>query len=92
MMTAGVSLHSLRDCLSDVRPVELKGMALLKERRPQGQFFPRIGEENGLSREVVAGAITEIVAYTHRCRVAAERLTDLTPIPVIAFSALEYGL
>ena len=91
-MNAGVTLQSLRDCLSEVRPVELKGMALLKERRPQGQFFPRIGEESSLSREIVAEAITEIVAYTQRCRLAAERLSDLTSIPVTAFSALEYGL
>jgi len=92
MMDTGITLQSLRDCLSEVRPVELKGMTLLKERRPQGQFFPAIGQAESLSREVIAEAITEIVAYTQRCRFAAERLSSLAPIPVTAFSALEYGL
>jgi hypothetical protein len=68
-------------------------MALLRERRPHGQFFPQLtGGQNGISREAIAEAVTEIVGYTERCRRAAQHLVKLTPIPLTAFSILEYGL
>ena len=93
MFDAGLTIESLRDCLADLPPVELKGMALLKERRPHGQFFPQLtGGQNAISRAVIAEAVTEIVGYTERCRRAAQPLAKLTPIPLTAFSILEYGL
>ena len=69
MFDAGLTVESLRDCLASLPPIELKGMALLKERRPHGQFFPQFeGGQSGIPREVIAEAVTEIVAYTQRCR------------------------
>ena len=93
MFDAGLTVESLRDCLATLPPVELKGMALLRERRPHGQFFPHLqGGQPGIPREVIAKAVTEIVGYTERCRRAAQQLATLAPIPVTAFSILEYGI
>jgi hypothetical protein len=93
MFDAGLTIESLRDCLACLPPVELKGMALLKERRPHGQFFPQLeGGQLGIPREIIAEAVTEIVGYTERCRWAAQQLAKLTPIPLTTFSLLEYGL
>jgi hypothetical protein len=98
MFEAGLTVESLRDCLAGLPPVELKGMALLRGAKhlqchSSGQFFPQfeIGQQR-VPREVIAEAVTEIVGYTDRCRRAAEQLTTLTPIPLTAFSILEYGL
>ena len=88
-----LTIECLRDCLAGLPPVELKGMALLRERRPHGQFFPQLeGGQIGIPRETIAEAVTEIVGYTKRCRRAAQQLTKLTPIPLIAFSILDYGI
>jgi hypothetical protein len=93
MFDAGFPRSSLRDCLAGLPPVELKGMALLRERRPHGQFFPQfISGQQGIPREVITEAVTEIVGYTERCRRAAQQLMTLAPIPLTAFSILEYGI
>ena len=93
MVDAGLKVESLRDCLAGLPPVELKGMALLQERRPHEQFFPQLkGGLQGIPREVIAEAVTEIVGYTEGCRRAAQHLVKLAPIPLTAFSILEYGL
>ncbi len=93
MFDAGLTVESLRDCLAGLPPVELKGMALLRERRPHEQFFPQlISGQQGIPREVIAEAVTEIVGYTERCRRAAQKLMTLAPIPLTAFSILEYGI
>jgi hypothetical protein len=93
MFDAGLTVESLRDCLAGLPPVELKGMALLRERRPHGQFFPQLeGGQQGIPRELIAEAVTEIVGYTERCRRVAQQLAKLTPIPLTAFSILEYGI
>ena len=93
MSQVTLTIDSLRDCLAGLPPVELKGMALLRERRPHGQFFPQLeGGQIGIARETIAEAVTEIVGYTERCRRAAQQLAKLTPISLTAFSILEYGL
>lgn len=93
MFDAGLSVESLRDCLTGLSPVELKGMALLRECRLDGQFFPQLnGRQQNLSRDAIAEAVTEIVEYTERCRRATQQLETLAPIPLTAFSILEYGL
>ena len=93
MFDAGLTVESLRDCLAGLSPVELKGMALLRERHPHGLFFPQLESGGpGIPRDTIAEAVTEIVGYTECCRRAAQQLTTLTPIPLIAFSILEYGL
>jgi hypothetical protein len=98
MLDAGLTVESLRDCLAGLPPVELKGMALLRDakhlqRHPNRQFFPQIESgQIGIPRETIAEAVTEIVSYTERCRRAAQQLAKLTPIPLTAFSILEYGI
>ncbi len=93
MFDAGLTVESLRDCLAGLSPVELKGMALLRERCPHGLLFPQLESgRQGIPRETIAEAVTEIVAYTERCRRAAQHLTTLTPIPLTTFSILEYGI
>jgi|GEM_PF-535669 len=95
MFDAGMTAEGLRACLTEIMPIELKGMALLRERRSRlpGQFFPTLtGEANGIQREKIAEAVHEIVQYTERCNRAAEQLMKLAPIPITAFSVLEYGL
>ena len=86
---AGLTADSLRDCLAGLPPVDLKGMALLRECRPAGQFFPPV---SAVPRATIVEAVTELVAYTERCRRALEQLMTLTPIPLTAFSIVEYGL
>ena len=93
MFDAGLTVESLRDCLAGLPPVELKGMVLLREHHPHGLFFPQLESGGqGIPRETIAEAVTEIVGYTARCRRAAQQLTTLTPIPLTTFSILEYGL
>lgn len=93
MFQAGLTVDSLRDCLAAIPPVELKGMALLRERRPNGQFFPQIEDgAQGIPREAIAEAVAELVGYTGCCRRAAQQLMKLAPIPLTAFSILEYGI
>lgn len=93
MFDAGLSVESLRDCLAGLPAVELKGMALLRERCPHGLFFPQLESGGqGIPRETIAEVVTEIVGYTERCRRAAQQLAKLMPIPLTTFSILEYGL
>ena len=98
MIDAGLTVSGLRDCLAGIPPIELKGMALLRqskspERPPQGQIFPQPAREpSGIPREAIVEAVTELIAYTERCRRAAQQLATLAPIPLTAFSILEYGI
>ena len=87
MFEAEFSLETLRACLAHLPSVELKGMVLLRQHHPAGQFFP-----TGLPREVVAEAVAEIVGYTQCCQRAAQQLASLTAIPLTAFAIVEYGL
>ena len=67
-----LTIDSLRDCLAGLPPVELKGMALLRDakhpqRHPHGQFFPQLESgQPSLSRAVITEAVAEIVGYTGR--------------------------
>jgi hypothetical protein len=97
MIDAGLTVSGLRDCLAGIPPVELKGMALLREaksheRPPQGQFFPQPAGEPGIPRAAIVEAVTELIAYTERCQRATQQLVTLAPIPLTAFSILEYGI
>ena len=92
MSQAGMTANGLREILAGLEPVELKGMALLRERRPQGHFFPPLTGDSKLSRETLVEAVKEIIIYTESSSKMAFRLTGLNPIPMTAFSVLEYGL
>ncbi len=81
------TVEDLRDCLLAIPPLELKGMALLRECRPADGFFPV-----GIPRQTMVEAITEITAYTERARRMGEALANLAPIPLLDQPILEYGL
>jgi hypothetical protein len=86
MFNAGITAHSLRDCLAATAPVDLLGMRLLKA-CPQPHFYP-----TDLPRETLKAAVSEIVDYTGRCAAAARRLSHLAPIPLTTLACLEFGL
>lgn len=80
------SLDDLHYCLSSIAPVELKGMGLLRE---QPHLITGAAR---LPRETLVEAVTELVAYTGRCAMAARQLTGLSPIALMEHVVLEYGL
>ncbi len=74
-------------CLEGLPPVELLGLALLRQCRPEpGTWFP-----TRLPPEQVKAATLEFIAYGNRCLEAAQRLAALSPVP-LALSCPEYGL
>ena len=75
----------LRACLAATPPVELLGMTLLRQGNPQ--LTPP-----DIPRDRLREAVTEIVAYTGRCTTAAQRLSNLAPIPLLHIVFAEYGL
>ena len=81
-----IGLDELRNCLVSVRPLDLKGMGLLRE-QPQ-----RLSGTARVPRPQLIEAVTEIVAYTGRCASAARSLANLTPIPLLSISLGEFGL
>lgn len=75
-MFEGINVRELTDTLSAVEPVELKGVALLKRRRPRaGEWYPA-----GVSPREMAAAAGELMAYMDHCRSLRERLTSLPPV------------
>ncbi|GIK76124.1 hypothetical protein FBR02_00080 [Anaerolineae bacterium CFX9] len=78
-------MDALRDCLLSITPVELKGMGLLAQ---QPHLITGTAR---LPRETLVEAVTELVAYTGRCTAAARHLANLTPIPLLTASVLEFG-
>lgn len=79
-------LDDLRHCFLSIAPVELKGMGLLRE---QPHLITGAAR---LPRETLVEAVTELVAYTGRCSAAARQLANLTPIPLLTASVLEFGI
>lgn len=88
MFSAHFAQNHLCKCLANVPPVELKGMALLRERPSAAGFFPPLD----MPRAVIAEAVTELVAYTQRSQHAAAQIAKLVPIPLTTISLLDYGL
>ena len=82
-----ISLETLSDCLGDVAALELQGMALLRQCQPT--LLPAL--DTTISRETIAEAVREIVAYTQICRDTAKRLSHLRSV-ILAIEMLEYGL
>ncbi len=82
---SGLTHEDLRVCLAAAAPVELLGMTLLRRGSPQ--MVPA-----DIPRDALRAAVTEIIAYTGRCAAAAQRLRDLSPIPLIHISIPEFGL
>ena len=85
MFGSPLGLDDLRVCLASIAPVELKGMGLLRE-QPH-----LIAGSSRIPRPQLVEAVTEIVAYTGRCAAAARQLANLTPIPLLSATLLEFG-
>lgn len=81
----GLTHDDLCACLAAITPVELLGMTLLRQGNPQ--LLP-----SNIPRDVLREAVTEIVAYTGRCTAAAQRLSNLTPVPLLNIMIVEFGL
>ncbi len=88
-MPTGPSLSpgDLLTCLLQTPPVELLGLALLRQCQPEpGAWFP-----THLPPEQVKAATLEFIAYGSRCLESGQRLAALPPVP-LAISCPEYGL
>ena len=86
MVGSGLKLEDLRACLASTAPVELLGMGLLRQQPHLVAAAPPI------LRPLLVEAVTEIIAYTGRCAAAMQQLANLTPIPLVTASILEFGL
>jgi hypothetical protein len=77
-MTETLDQTTLGDCLAALPPVELKGLALMQQPHPE--------------RAALREAVTELIAYTNACQQAADRLRDVPPVPLTAFTLAEWAL
>lgn len=82
---SGLTHDELCACLAAAAPVELLGMTLLRQGSPQ--LLP-----SDVPRDVLREAVTEIIAYTGRCVAAANRLSNLAPVPLFHVVIPEFGL
>ena len=78
--------ETLHACLASVAPVELLGMRLLRE-QPH-----LLGTPPAIERDQLVQAVSEIVAYNRRCAEAVGQLTNLSAVPLLAATVLEFGL
>lgn len=79
-MFNGMTPENLKDILSAVEPVDLKGLALIRRRRPHlSQWFPA-----DVSSRLLAEAATEMMDYMSGCERAMENLKRLPPVPSTA--------
>lgn len=86
-MGSTISLTDLTDCLTNIEPVELKGMRLLKAHSSSAGFFP-----DKIPRTEVKEAVVELVNYTQECQKVTHRLCQLMPIPLLNLEQLEFGI
>ena len=68
---------ALAEIIGGIEPVELKGVALLRQSRPSLSFFP-----TPQHTEEVVQATLELIEYIRICEVSVHRLKSLGPIPV----------
>ena len=85
MSNPSMTHQTLCDTLSVLAPCELLGMALLRQGPPT--FFP-----GSVPREQLREAVIEIIAYTNRCQIAADRLSTLGAVPLKTIVITEFGL
>jgi hypothetical protein len=86
-MFTGITSLDLVECLSNVPPVELKGLELLRQLRP----FPGMTPPQ-LPLEALIEATTELVDYTKHCAQIAARLRALSPILLNTVPCAEFCL
>jgi hypothetical protein len=85
-MFDGLTRTALAEILAAVEPVELKGVALLRQCHPQ-PFFPA-----GIDPAELAEATVEIIEYTRACEACLHRLKGLRPIPLTEIPVEEFPL
>ena len=79
-MFTNMTVQQLAGILSQIGLVELKGLALIRRRRPYAQqWFPA-----GVSPRLLAEAATEMMDYMSGCERAMENLKRLPPVPSAA--------
>ncbi len=69
-----ITLDELTGLLLEAPPVDLKGLALMRQPLPPGQVFPR-----GLPRETYLEAVTEWMGYVNNCTALAETIIKAVP-------------
>ena len=86
----GQPLHVLTEVMNNLAPVELEGMRLLEQLRPDShRLLPSVA---GIDREALRRATLEIIDYTGRCQRMRSRLIDLNPVPLTGLILPEFGL
>jgi hypothetical protein len=91
-MFNGMTPTQLQDILTAVEPVELKGLALLRRRRPHSGRRPQVPGVIGasswfpadISPRVLAEAATEMMDYMQGCERAMQNLKKLPAVPLAA--------
>ena len=73
-MLTGISFDSLVEALEEVPPYTPESVHLLRHYRAEGTM-PTSQEQSR--------AITEQIAYSRRCEALVNRVSELTPIPLI---------
>ncbi len=83
-----LSRTDLQVCIEGLHPVDLLGLALVRQCQPlpAGSWVP-----GNLPPDQVAQATLQFIEYANRCKVAAEHLSACSPVPV-ALSIVEFGL
>ncbi len=85
-MFTGLTHQGLADVLAAVEPVELKGVALLRQCPPL-TFFPTV-----VSTAELVEATAEIIDYTRLCEASLRRLQGLHPIPITSVAIEGYSV
>jgi hypothetical protein len=83
-----MKLDKLIEVLEGLQPVELKGVALLRERRLQtGNWFP----QDDLETKDILESTLELMKYGDACQRVTKRLEDADPI-ALSVPLAEYPL
>lgn len=86
-MFKGMTSQQLVNILGGLEPMELKGLALVRECQPApGQWFPKAPLDK------VIEATLEMADYAIAANRIANKLAQLKPVPVRTVSVLEFGL
>lgn len=85
-MFTNMTAQKLTSILSQIEPVELKGLALLREGSPSRRCQPQSHQwfPAELSSRLLAEAATEMMDYMSGCERAIESLKKLPPVPLAA--------
>ena len=85
-MASNEDAKNLRECLLNLPPLELLGMTLLRDSDHAG-LLPA-----DVPRQTLKDAVVEMIDYSERCRGAARRLSNLTPVPITGADLPEFAL